>query len=66
MDVSAKNTLTAYGARRSMKVDDAPMAELNEIVWRSIKGAYAAVPAPVHRLRFTGRKGRQNFSRSDT
>jgi len=55
-----KNTMTAYGARRSMKmdfndVDEAPMVELNEILWRSIKGADAIVPAPIHRVRFAGR-----------
>ena len=60
VDVMAKNTLTAYGSRRSMKmdftdVDEAPMAELNEILWRSIKGADAIVPAPVHRVHFAGR-----------
>ena len=60
VDVMAKNTLRAYGARRSMKmdfrdVDEAPMAELNEILWRSIKGADAEVPAPVHRVHFQGR-----------
>jgi YVTN family beta-propeller protein len=60
VDVMEKNTLRAYGARRSMKmdfkdVDEAPMAELNEILWRSIKGADAPVPAPVHRVRFPGR-----------
>jgi len=60
VDVMEKNTLRAYGARRSMKmdfkdVDEAPMAELNEILWKSIKGADSPVPAPVHRVRFTGR-----------
>ena len=60
VDVMDKNTLRAYGARRSMKmdfrdVDEAPMAELNEILWKSIKGADSAVPAPVHRVRFVGR-----------
>jgi YVTN family beta-propeller protein len=60
VDVTEKNTIRAYGARRSMKmdfrdVDEAPMAELNEILWRSIKGADAPVPAPVHRVRFAGR-----------
>jgi YVTN family beta-propeller protein len=60
VDVTAKNTVSAYGARRSMKmnfrdVDEAPMAELNEILWRSIKGADSPVPAPVHRGRFDGR-----------
>jgi hypothetical protein len=60
VDVLDKNTLRAYGARRSMKmdfrdVDEAPMAELNEILWKSIKGADAVVPAPVHRVHFVGR-----------
>jgi Phosphoesterase family len=60
VDVMEKNTLRAYGARRSMKmdfgdVDEAPMAELNEILWKSIKGADSTVPAPVHRVRFAGR-----------
>ncbi|HXA50827.1 MAG TPA: alkaline phosphatase family protein, partial [Candidatus Acidoferrum sp.] len=60
VDVNEKNTLRAYGARRSMKmdfrdVDEAPMAELNEILWKSIKGADSPVPAPVHRVRFSGR-----------
>jgi YVTN family beta-propeller protein len=60
VDVTAKNTLRAYGARRSMKmdfkdVDEAPMAELNEILWKSIKGADSPVPAPVHRIDFSGR-----------
>ncbi len=60
VDVMEKNTLRAYGARRSMKmdfgdVDEAPMAELNEILWKSIKGADSPVPAPMHRVRFAGR-----------
>jgi YVTN family beta-propeller protein len=60
VDVMEKNTMRAYGARRSMKmdfndVDEAPMAELNEILWKSIKGADSAVPAPLHRVRFAGR-----------
>jgi hypothetical protein len=60
VDVEAKNTLKAYGARRSMKmdfgdVDEAPMAELNEILWKSIRGAASPVPAPVHRVHFVGR-----------
>jgi hypothetical protein len=60
VDVTVKNTVSAYGARRSMQmnfrdVDEAPMAELNEILWRSIKGADAPVPAPVHRGQFDGR-----------
>ena len=60
VDVMAKNTPRSYGARRSAKmdfsdVDEAPMAELNEILWRSIKGPDSPVPAPVHRVRFANR-----------
>jgi hypothetical protein len=60
VDLNEKNTPTAYGARRSMKmdfdeVDRAPMAELNEILWKSIRGANSPVPAPVHRFRFSSR-----------
>ena len=60
VDVNEKNTARAYGARRSMKmdfsdVDRAPAAELNEILWKSIKGADSPVPVPVHRIQFEGR-----------
>jgi YVTN family beta-propeller protein len=61
VDVMEKNTIHSYGARRSMKmdfhdVDEAPMAELNKILWKSIKGADSPVPPPVHRARFEGRE----------
>jgi len=60
VDLNEKNTPSAYGARRSMRmdfdeVDRAPMAELNEILWKSIRGANSPVPAPVHRFRFSSR-----------
>jgi YVTN family beta-propeller protein len=53
IDLEEKNTLLSYGARRSMKMDfsdddRAPVQELNAIIWRSVKGADAPVPAPVH------------------
>jgi hypothetical protein len=56
IDVNAKNTKASYGAEESNKmdfsdVDRAPMHELNAIIWRSIKGPHAPVPAPVHRFR---------------
>ena len=43
------NTAAAYGAKRSLAMDfddydHAPMAELNEILWKSIKGVDAPVP----------------------
>ena len=52
-NLDEKNTLQAYGAQRSMKMDfddddQAPAHELNAIIWRSVKGPTAAVPAPVH------------------
>ena len=53
IDLEEKNTNMSYGARRSMKMDfsdddRAPVQELNAIIWRSVKGADAPVPAPVH------------------
>jgi YVTN family beta-propeller protein len=52
IDLEAKNTKMAYGAERSSKLDfsDYDLAddfELNEILWRSIKGADAPLPAVV-------------------
>ena len=56
IDVNAKNTKSSYGASESNKMnfkelDRAPMHALNEIIWKSIKGADSAMPPPVHRFR---------------
>ncbi len=56
IDLNEKNTARAYGAKRSREmdfddVDRAPMYALNEILWKSIKGARSPMPAPVHRYR---------------
>ena len=56
IDVNAKNDAKSYGAEESSKmdfsdVDRAPMQPLNRIIWRSVKGPDAPVPAPVHRFR---------------
>lgn len=56
IDVNAKNTKDTYGAEASSRmdfsdVDRAPMHALNEIIWKSIKGADSPMPAPVHRFR---------------
>jgi hypothetical protein len=56
IDVNAKNTETSYGSGASSKmdfsdVDRAPMHALNEILWKSIKGADSPMPSPVHRFR---------------
>jgi YVTN family beta-propeller protein len=55
-DVNAKNTKDSYGAAESRKmdfsdVDRAPMHSLNNIIWKSIKGADSPMPPPVHRFR---------------
>ncbi|WP_372781051.1 alkaline phosphatase family protein [Phenylobacterium sp.] len=55
-DVNEKNSPEAYGARESAKMnfaeaDEAPMHRLNEIIWKSVKGADSPMPPPVHRYR---------------
>jgi hypothetical protein len=52
IDLNEKNLKTAYGAERSNKMDfsDYDLVddfELNEILWRSIKGVDAPLPAVV-------------------
>ncbi len=56
IDVNAKNVVTAWGSAASAKMnfedeDRAPMAALNQIIWKSVKGADSEMPAPVHRYR---------------
>jgi hypothetical protein len=56
IDIMAKNTHKSYGAEQSKRMDfkeldEAPMAQLNEILWKSIKGADSPMPLPVHRFR---------------
>ena len=55
-DVMEMNSPKAYGARESAKMnfaeaDEAPMHRLNEIIWKSVKGAASPMPPPVHRYR---------------
>jgi YVTN family beta-propeller protein len=61
IDVEETNTVTAYGARESQQmdfsdVDRTPMFALNEIIWKSIKGAESEMPLPVHRFWFPSQK----------
>ena len=54
VDLNAKNTAKSYGARASKRmdfadVDRAPAQLLNQILWKSIKGADSPMPAPVRR-----------------
>lgn len=57
VNLTMKNTMKSYGAVRSGKmdfsdVDRAPAQELNEIIWKSVKGANSPMPAPVRRYTF--------------
>jgi hypothetical protein len=57
MDVDAKNTALAWGAKASLAMDfsdydRAPEFELNEIIWKSVKGARSEMPLPVRRFHF--------------
>jgi hypothetical protein len=52
VSIDETNALMAYGADASLRMnlaeaDMAPERELNEILWRSIKGADATVPPAV-------------------
>lgn len=54
IDVNERNTKKSYGAARSAKMDFSEYDriddfELNEILWRAVKGADAPLPAPVRR-----------------
>jgi hypothetical protein len=54
IDLGARNTLLAYGAERSSKMDFSEYDriddfELNEILWRAVKGADAPIPPAVRR-----------------
>src|SRR5882757_3533037 len=56
IDVNVRNKKGDYGAEESRKmdfsdVDRAPMHVLNEIIWKSVKGADSPMPPPVHRFR---------------
>jgi YVTN family beta-propeller protein len=62
IDLKETNAKTAWGAEESMKMDlstydKAPMFELNEIIWKSVKGAESEMPLPVHRFQTAGLLG---------
>ena len=53
VDLNAKNTVASWGAAESGKMDlrEADAADdqrLNEIIWRSVRGANRPMPPPVH------------------
>jgi hypothetical protein len=52
VDIEEKNQAGAYGEERSGEMnfameDAIPDVELNEIIWKSIRGADSEMPAPV-------------------
>jgi YVTN family beta-propeller protein len=52
VDLQEKNTANAYGAQASARMylaeaDLAPEQALNEIIWKSVKGAQSVMPPPV-------------------
>ena len=57
VDVNAKNAATAWGAKASLAMDfsdydRAPEFELNEIIWKSVRGAASPMPLPIRRFHF--------------
>ncbi|MGE5358554.1 MAG: hypothetical protein ACM3NQ_06005 [Bacteroidales bacterium] len=53
VDIQEKNATNAYGAQASARMylaeaDLAPEQELNEIIWRSVKGPTSPMPPPMH------------------
>jgi hypothetical protein len=56
VDLNARNGPESFGSRASAQMDfddydRAPMHALNEIIWKSVRGADSPMPAPVHRYR---------------
>jgi hypothetical protein len=54
VDLNVKNTASSYGSRASRRmdfsdVDRAPAQKLNDILWKSVKGADSPTPPPVRR-----------------
>lgn len=57
IDVNELNVQTAWGAGVSKTMDftgfdRTPMFALNEVIWKSVRGASCEMPAPVHRFQW--------------
>jgi hypothetical protein len=57
VDVNARNSRRAVGAKLSMSMDFSdydrtPMFELNEIIWKSVRGVDSEMPLPISRFHF--------------
>jgi YVTN family beta-propeller protein len=56
VDVNDRNKKNAPGSKDSARMnfsdfDRAPMHQLNQVIWESVRGAGSPMPAPVHRFR---------------
>jgi hypothetical protein len=66
VDLNTKNTRTAWGAAKSMKLDldeaedRADDIAFNEIIWKSVKGADSPLPPPVRSAFVLPRPGRRD------
>ncbi len=65
IDVNERNSQHAWGAKESMEmnldeIDQAPMFALNEIIWKSVRGANSPMPVPVHRYWFQSKSSSSN------
>ena len=66
VDLGARNTRTAWGAAKSMKLDldeaedRADDLAFNEIIWKSVKGAGSPLPPPVRSAFVLPRPGRRD------
>jgi hypothetical protein len=59
-DINQLNAANAWGAQASLAMDFSdydrtPMFELNEIVWKSVRGPDSPMPLPVRRHHFVRR-----------
>ena len=57
VNVDALNSPRAPGAKVSMAMDFSdydltPMFELNEVIWKSVRGAKSEMPLPISRFHF--------------
>jgi len=55
IDLNELNVKTSWGVKESLEMDlstydQAPMFALNEIIWKSVKGADSEMPLPIHRF----------------
>jgi hypothetical protein len=70
VDIAEKNAMNAWGAEASAKMylaeaDLAPELELNEILWKSVRGAASPMPPPVRAAFVRGIPGDDDDEKDD-